>query len=164
MILNPGNTIYDSLRDKIQYNDADFKEAATALYHRQLEDEKEKTDFKRLIVQSIERIQSKSLNGSDKDKIQTVKPEEKNIRDTAQETSETRKTVPNFVDENADGINDNVRNSEAQPVQSRVQKKDRFMDEGEDGINDGRGFHRERRRKGGQGQNNSGGKGRGGPK
>ena len=98
----------------------------------------------------------------DKEKIQPVKPEDKSVSDTAQEASESRKTVPGFVDENGDGINDNVRSTEAQPVQSRMQKKDRFTDEDEDGINDGRGFHRERRRKGGQGKKN-GGKGRGGP-
>ena len=100
----------------------------------------------------------------DKGKNQPVKAVDKSASDTVQKASESKKTTPVFVDENGDGINDNVRNIEAQPPQSRVQKKDRFMDEDKDGINDGRGFHRERRRKGGQwNKKGNGGKGRGGP-
>ena len=99
----------------------------------------------------------------DKGKNQPVKAVDKSASGSVKEVSESKKTAPVFVDENGDGINDTIENMGAKTAaQSKIQKKDRFMDKDKDGINDGRGFHRERRRRGGQWEKGEGGKGKGG--
>lgn len=80
---------------------------------------------------------------------------------TGQTAGETEAVMPDeqsgqrvtrgFVDENGDGINDNVPGMINGRGAGRMM--DRFVDEDGDGINDGRGFSRERRNQGrGNGQ------------
>ena len=96
------------------------------------------------------------------DKIQPAETTGKNSAGNPQEASENKKAIPIFIDENGDGINDIVPNSEVQPaIKTSGRGKDRFMDKDGDGINDGRGLYRERRRKGNQWNQKGKGKGKG---
>jgi hypothetical protein len=66
-----------------------------------------------------------------------------------------------FIDEDGDGINDEVQSKEIKKNMKKRGKQDVFIDKDGDGINDGRSFSRERRRGGGFGDG-SGGDGSGG--
>jgi len=52
---------------------------------------------------------------------------------------------PSFIDEDGDGINDNVSGRDIVPGKGQNRQYDKFTDEDGDGINDGRGFGREMR-------------------
>lgn len=71
-ILNPGNNIYESLSDRIQYDDEEFITEAKEQYRLELLKKNEQTEFGKLVIMALQRIKESKLNLTDDQKIARI--------------------------------------------------------------------------------------------